>query len=550
MKKEITKKDFKVAYLSMEIAFNNSVKTFCGGLGILAGDILLSASELSFPMIGITLFSKEGYFKQKISKSYQQEELDDKSDLSLLTLTDIKTNVNVGNDQVLVRVWSYFLTSNNGMTIPIYLLDTDWPENKEKNRLLSHHLYGGDIKYRLKQEIILGRAGIKIIKLLGYDKIEKIHLNEGHAALATVELLSQIKKGSEQEKINEIRKKIVFTTHTPIKEAHDVYFDDFLLKYQPDFPIHLESLIEENQINFSNLIIFFSSYINAVSKKHATVSREMFPGIKIDSITNGVNSVFWTSLEFASLFDKYISGWKENNCLLRKANIIPLEEIDKAHKNNKEKLINFVNRKSKSDFSKDAFTIVFARRFAPYKRPLFLLHDIDRLIKMNKKYGPIQIIYAGKAHPRDVIGKTIIAEANKIIDKLSKEIKIVFLPNYDMDMAKILTSGSDLWLNNPILKKEASATSGMKAAHNGVPQLSTLDGWWPEGYHNGLTGWNIKEDGLKNNLYDILEKEILPLYYKQPLEYLKIRRNAISLNASMFNTQRVLREYIKKAYKM
>lgn len=550
MKKEILKKDFKVAYLSMEIGFNNAVKTFCGGLGILAGDILRSASELYFPIVGITLFNKKGYFKQKISKNYHQEELEDKSDLSLLTLTNIKTYIKIGDDKVLVRVWSYFLKSNNGIEIPIYLLDTDWPENKEKNRLLSHNLYGGDIKYRLKQEIILGRASIKILKLLGYNKIEKIHLNEGHAALATVELLSQIKKGSEREKINEIRKKIVFTTHTPIKEAHDVYFDDFLLKYQSDFPIHLESLVKESQINFSNLIIFFSSYINAVSKKHATVSKKMFPGMKIDYITNGVNSIFWTTSEFASLFDKYIPGWKENNCLLKKADNIPLEKIDKAHKKNKEKLINFVNKKNKVNFSKDVFTIVFARRFAPYKRPLFLLHDINRLIKMNKKHGPIQIIYTGKAHPRDVIGKTMVTEANKIINKLSKEIKMVFLPNYDMNMAKLLVSGSDLWLNNPILKNEASATSGMKAAHNGVPQLSTLDGWWPEGYYNGLTGWSIKEDGSKNNLYDILENKILPLYYQKPLEYLKIRRNAISLNASKFNTQRALKEYIKKAYKM
>ncbi len=550
MKKEILKKDFKVAYLSMEIGFNNDVKTFCGGLGILAGDILRSASELYFPIVGITLFNKKGYFKQKISKNYRQLELEDKSDLSLLTLTNIKTYIKIGDDKVLVRVWSYFLKSNNGIEIPIYLLDTDWPENKEKNRLLSHNLYGGDIKYRLKQEIILGRASIKILKLLGYNKIEKIHLNEGHAALATVELLSQIKKGSEREKINEIRKKIVFTTHTPIKEAHDVYFDDFLLKYQSDFPIHLESLVKESQINFSNLIIFFSSYINAVSKKHATVSKKMFPGMKIDYITNGVNSIFWTTSEFASLFDKYIPGWKENNCLLKKADNIPLEKIDKAHKKNKEKLINFVNKKNKVNFSKNAFTIVFARRFAPYKRPLFLLHDINRLIKMKKKHGPIQIIYTGKAHPRDEIGKTMIAEVNKIINELSKEIKMVFLPNYDMNMAKLLVSGSDLWLNNPILKNEASATSGMKAAHNGVPQLSTLDGWWPEGYYNGLTGWSIKEDGSKNNLYDILENKILPLYYQKPLEYLKIRRNAISLNASKFNTQRALKEYIKKAYKM
>jgi starch phosphorylase len=546
----MTKKDYKVAYLSMEIAFDNDVKTFSGGLGILAGDILRTASELEFPMIGITLFNKKGYFRQIISDRGRQEEASDKSDLSKLELLSAKTKIKIGEDDVLVKVWKYSLKSEKGIEIPIYLLDTDWPENKEKSRLLSGRLYGGDLKYRLKQEIVLGRAGVKILKSLGYKNIEKIHLNEGHGALATVELYNSSRKKTEEEKIEEVRKKIVFTTHTPVPEGHDVFFGEFLLKYQPDFPTHLKEVTIRDKVNFTRLAMYFSSYINAVSKKHGKVSREMFPKFKIDYITNGVASNFWTSFFMAEVFDKYIPKWKEDNSKLKKASKIPLEEIDWAHKKAKSKLIKYVNKRTKKELKEDVFTIVFARRFTPYKRPSFLLSDIKKLVKIHKNVGKIQIIYSGKAHSRDVVGKTIIAEINKISRKLEGKLDIVFLSNYSMKTAKMLVSGSDLWLNNPIPPNEASATSGMKAAHNGVPQLSTLDGWWSEANFKNKTGWTIVEDGDKNNLYSILEKEIIPCYYKNELEYLKIRRNCITFNASKFNAQRMLKDYIKKAYKV
>lgn len=539
----------KVAYFSMEIALENGIKTFAGGLGILAGDILRSASEKNFPMVGITLLNKKGYFKQVINNKGKQEELADKSDYSKLKLLSDKIILNISNDKVVIRVWKYLLKSGEGLETPIYLLDSDWPENREKHRRLSENLYDGDLRKKLKQEVILGRAGVKLLNKLGHKDI-KIHLNEGHGALAAIELFLNSKKRKEKDKIKEVKRRIVFTTHTPVPAGHDIFFGEFLLKYQPDFPIHIKGLVERDTINFTKLALFFSSYVNGVSLKHREVSQKMFPEYKINAITNGVNSLLWTSDEFKSLFNKFIPGWQQDNGLLKKADKIPLAEIKEAHLNAKKKLITFIEEKKGIKFKEDVFTITFARRFTPYKRPSLLLSDLAILKKINKQSGKIQIIYAGKAHPQDEVGQTLISEVNKRIKKISPEIKIVFLANYDLEMAKLLVSGSDLWLNNPVPPNEASATSGMKAAHNGVPQASTWDGWWPEAYHKGKTGWTIEEKNETNNLYELLSKKIIPVYYKNQEEYLKICRQAISLNASKFNTQRVIAEYIKKAYRI
>jgi starch phosphorylase len=546
----VNHKKYLVAYLSMEITLENGIKTFAGGLGVLAGDILRSASEIGFPMIGITLFNKQGYFKQLISQEGEQKERADKSDLAKLKLLPNKFFVTIGEDRVLIRVWQYLLQAEQGMVIPVYLLDTDWPENKAKSRKLSGQLYGGDLIYRLKQEIVLGRGGIKLLQALGYQNIKKIHLNEGHGALAAIELFLNSKKKTESEKIKEVRNKLIFTTHTPIPEAQDIFYNEFLLRYQLDFPFYLENLIKNDQINFTELAMYFSSYINAVSLKHQKVSQKMFPEYKIRSITNGVSSDFWTAPEFKKLFNRFIPAWQKNNGLLSKASIIPLVDIEAAHLKRKRQLIEFINKKYRLNFKEDILTITFARRFAPYKRPNLLLNDLKRLEEAQKKSGQIQIIYAGKAHPHDIVGKTLIVEVIKAGKKIFPKIKFVFLKNYDLDIAKLLVSGSDLWLNNPVLANEASGTSGMKAAHNGIPQASTLDGWWPEGYSENKTGWVIKEKTASSNLYDLLEKKIIPTYYKDKEQYLKMQRFAISLNAARFNTQRVLREYIKKAYRI
>jgi len=534
-----------VAYFSMEIALEKDLKTYAGGLGVLAGDILRSASKKNFSMIGVTLLNKHGYFKQVINSTGKQEEFIDRSNLKKLELLPGKMYLNIGFDKVLFKAWRYFLQHDNGLKIPIYFLDTDWPENREKHRRLCENLYPGDRRKKLKQAILLGRGGVKLLNKIGLDKISKIHLNEGHGALAAIELFLNSKQVSETDKIKEIRKKLVFTTHTPIPAGHDVFFGEFLLKYQPDFPIHIKEVVENDTVNFTKLALFFSGYANGVSKKHGRVSRAMFPDFRIETITNGVESSFWSTPEMKILFDQFIPRWRENNCFLKKASIVPLGELKNAHRLAKKRLIKFIALKKKINFSEDVFTLTFARRFAPYKRPTLLLSDLDRLKKINKLAGPIQIIYAGKAHPDDEVGQTLISEVNKRIKKIFPEIKIVFLENYDLEMAKLLVSGSDVWLNNPALPNEASATSGMKAAHNGIPQISTFDGWWPEGYVKNKTGWTVIE---AEDLYKVLEEKVLPLYYQHPEKWLKMMRTTIARNASYFNTDRVLTDYIKKAY--
>ena len=541
-----TNEQQKIAYFSMEIALENDLKTYAGGLGVLAGDILRSASKNNFPMIGITLFNRNGYFKQSISEKGKQIEGADKSNLKKLELLPIKFYLPIGTDKVLVKVWRYFLKQDEGIEIPIYLLDTNNPENREKHRRLTENLYPGDLRKKLKQSILLGRGGVKLLKKIGLDRISKIHLNEGHGALAAIELLLNDKHKSLTDKIRAVRKKIIFTTHTPIPAGHDVYFGEFLLKYQPDFPIKMSELVINDTINFSKLALFFSSYSNAVSLKHRLVSKKMFPEYKIDTVTNGVNSLLWTSSSFSRVYDKYLLDWRHNYRNLKKAKNIPLEEIKEAHLLAKEKLFRYIKEKKNIDFSLDTFTIVFARRFAPYKRPTLLLDDLERLKKINKTIGRLQIIYAGKAHPDDEVGRTLVSEVNKRLKKISHDIKVVFLENYDLSLAKLLVSGADIWLNNPALPNEASATSGMKAACNGVLHVSSFDGWWPEGYIKNKTGWVIKD---ADSLYEKLEKEIIPLYYNHSNTWLKMMRSVISLNASYFNTDRVLEDYIKKAYR-
>lgn len=539
------KSNQSVAYFSMEIALEKDLKTYAGGLGVLAGDILRAASRRKFPMIGVTLLNKQGYFKQVISPKGKQEEQADKSNLKKLELLPGKMYLNIGPDKVLFKAWRYFLQHDNGLKIPIYFLDTDWPENREKHRRLCENLYPGDKRKKLKQAILLGRGGVKLLKRIGLEKISKIHLNEGHGALAAVELFLNSKKDSETQKIKEVRDKLVFTTHTPIPAGHDVFFGEFLLKYQPDFPTQIKEIMENDTVNFTKLALFFSAYANGVSKKHGRVSREMFPDFNIEAITNGVESSFWVSPEMSALFDKFIPNWRQDNRQLKKAAGISLGEIKQAHLLAKQRLIKFIARQKKVNFSEEALIITFARRFAPYKRPTMLLSDLERVKEINKKSGPVQIIYAGKAHPDDEIGRTLVSETNKRIKQLFPEVKIVFLENYDLEMAKLLVSGSDVWLNNPALPNEASATSGMKAAHNGIMQISTFDGWWPEGYVKNKTGWTINE---APDLYETLEKKVLPLYYHYPEKWLKMMRATIALNASYFNMDRVLSDYIKKAY--
>ncbi|MFA5420984.1 MAG: alpha-glucan family phosphorylase [Patescibacteria group bacterium] len=550
---------YKIAYLSMEIAINNDIKTYAGGLGVLAGDTLKSAADLGLPMLGVTLLNDKGYFKQKISKEGEQLNLDCNYNFSKLKKLSNIVKIKIGDDFVSVGVWVYYIQSKSKYPVPVYFLDTNIKTNKKEYRELTGKLYGSGQEYRFMQEIVLGRAGVKILKSLGHKYITKIHINEGHGSLSAVEMFLSSKEKSDNKKIEETRRKCVFTTHTPVDAGHDRFPLDLALKYQKDIPVHLKGLIKSNELNMTRLGLYFSNFINGVALSHQVVSSKMFPEFSIHAITNGVHSETWTSDEFKSVYDKYIPNWRNSNMSLRNVFNIPLSVVWSAHQKNKKKLFDYISKEQKIRLSKSVFTIGFARRFTGYKRSNLLFSDIDRLLKIHKNVGKMQIIYAGKAHPNDEDGKQMIKNIIEIKERYKKNIKIVFLEGYNMDLAKLMISGVDVWLNTPLPPNEASGTSGMKAAHNGVPHFSTLDGWWIEGYLKDKTGWAIGErrgnEVIANlnkkdaeSLYNVLEKKILPRYYNTPNKWRETMISTIAINASFFNTERMLQQYIQENY--
>jgi starch phosphorylase len=533
-----------VAYLSMEIALENNIKTYAGGLGVLAGDVLRSAARKKFPMVAVTILNKQGYFKQKISSSGSQiERIDRDYDFSNLKKLETEVTINIGHDSVKIGVWEYLIKSEDGFAIPVYLLDADVAGNKLIYKKLTSKLYGGNLEARLQQEMILGRGGVKMLAALGYKDITIYHMNEGHGAFAAIELFNTSQAVTSEEKAKDVKQKCVFTTHTPIKTVYDSFPLEMILKNQPDFPCDLAAIIKDNQVDTLELGIYFSRYINGVSLAHQALLNNIFPGVNFKAITNGVNSIFWTSPEFKKIYDKYLTGWRDDYKLLARATDIPTDEIWRAHQENKKLLLEYIKVNKKIEWQEEIFTICFARRFTGYKQPLLLLSDIERLLEISEKGEKIQIIFAGKAHIRDIAGQDAIKKINQIRKKYPR-LKLVFLENYNLDLAHLLVAGSDVWLNNPLPPQEACGTSGMKAAHNGVPQISTLDGWWPEGFKLGKTGWAIKS---ADDLYEILKREVLPLYYQKPEAWREIMRNTIAINAAYFNSDRMLDQYIKEA---
>jgi glycogen phosphorylase len=549
----------KIAYFSMEIALENAIKSYAGGLGVLAGDTLKSAADLKVPMAGITLLNNQGYFKQIISKDGQQIEAGDKYDHKKFKKLKDKVTIKIGKDDVVVQAWEYLIKGYCGYLVPVYFLDTNLTVNKKIYRELTGTLYKAGNKYRFMQEIVLGIAGVKILKKMGYLNIIKYHLNEGHAALAPVELYNSSLLKTKAKKLEEVKRKCVFTTHTPVEAGHDTFEVDSVKSLIADFPWHYKELVEEKKINMTKLALHFSSHVNGVALSHQKISNKMFPGHFIYAITNGIHSRTWASPDFKKLFDKYIPTWRQYSSSLRNAFNIPPKEIWQTHQQSKKRLIDFIYKKQKIKLELNTFTIGFARRFTGYKRSTLLFYDIERLRQISKKAGKIQIIYAGKAHPNDENGKALIKYIYEAKEKLKKDIQVVFIENYDMDVAKLLIPGVDIWLNTPLPPNEASGTSGMKAALNGVPHFSTLDGWWIEGFINKKTGWSIGErrSSLKlkelnkkdaDNLYDTLELKILPRYYQTPNRWRETMRHTIAVNASFFNSERMLQQYIQSAY--
>lgn len=551
----------------MEIGINQEIRTYSGGLGILAGDTIRSAADLSIPMVGVTLLYRKGYLHQQLdSNGWQIEGPDEWKIEEFLTELPNRISLRIEGRYIYIRAWRYEVTGVSGDIVPVFFLDADLPENAERDRLLTHHLYGGGEYERLAQEKILGIGGVRMLRNLGYTDIERFHMNEGHSSLLTLELLDleATKRGSSEinySDVDAVRDKCVFTTHTPVSAGHDIFgleLVEQVLRRQ-EFRKMPEVFCHEGKLNMTYVAMNLSRYINGVAKKHGEVSRTMFSTHDIDSITNGVHVSYWTSVSMQAVFDKYLKGWRKDNYELRYTLNIPNEAIWKAHQEAKKKLIALIGETTSRVFDADVFTIGFARRFTQYKRGDLIFHDMNKLIRIAEDSKGLQIVFGGKAHPRDQMGKDIIQRVVRHSKVRSEKLKIIFLPDYDIELAKILIPGVDLWLNTPEAPLEASGTSGMKAALNGVPSLSTLDGWWIEGHVEGITGWSIGEDDKAKpqgessqrhaeSLYEKLKTKILPLFYGRLANYQHIMRNSISLNGAFFNTQRMLQEYVLKAY--
>jgi starch phosphorylase len=550
----------RIAYFSMEVALASDMPTYSGGLGVLAGDTLRSCADLKLPLVAVSLLYRQGYFLQVLDDWGNQSERSVQWDPThFARLLPGTVQVALEGRAVLIRVWQSDIAGTSGHLVPLFLLDTDVEGNDPNDRSLTGWLYGGDERYRLKQEIVLGLGGIRMLRALGYTEIERFHMNEGHAALLTLELLRQRRTEDVEWDFNGVRDQCIFTTHTPVPVGHDQFSYDLVKQVLGEaVPFDLlHMLAGQDRLNMTLLALNMSAYVNGVAKRHGQISQEMFPGYTIDSITNGIHSVTWTAPSFQELYDRHMPGWRTDPFSLRYAVGIPNSEIQAAHDIAKGRLLEEVTRRTRMSFDPALLTIGFARRATLYKRADLIFADIDRLVEIAKRSGGLQFIFAGKAHPKDVPGKDMIRRVVSVAKQLHPHMRIVYLENYDVALAQLLTAGVDLWLNTPQRPLEASGTSGMKAAHNGVPSFSVLDGWWIEGHIEGVTGWSIGpgpvEPGVDSihearELYQKLETTIMPLYYHSHERWLDVMRQTITFNASFFNTRRMVQQYAASAY--
>ncbi len=550
------KKNLKVAYFSMEIGIRSEMPTYAGGLGMLAGDIMRSCADMGLNAACITMCWQHGYMKQKIypdgSQSYADRQW---NPADFMKRVDETITVTVEGRDVKVGAWMYEL---EGMekTVPGFFLDTNIEGNQPGDREITKYLYGGDGAMRLKQEVVLGIGGVRMLRALGYEHVGTYHMNEGHAALLTLELLRE--RGYED---SAVRPNCAFTTHTPVKAGHDV-FDYGLAHYVVGdmLPWHIQKLAGQDSLSMTLLAIHLSRYTHGVSKIHGEVSQAMFPGETIDHITNGVHHLTWSSPEIKELLDKHAPGWRGDPSVLSdlKCDDIPDKEVWDAHQAAKKRLMEEVNKHTAFDFDMDMLTIASARRVVPYKRPELIYNNLERLKEV--AHGQVQIIHAGNAHPSDVFSQGVIQRMVQRSSSLKDHVKIVYLENYNPDIARLLISGADVWLNTPTRLHEASGTSGMKACLNGVLNLSTLDGWWIEGYSmDPESGWRIGSMASAadvethravdaEDLYTQLQYEVVPeYYYKDRTRWIRRMKRAIRL-VGFFNTHRCVKEYMEKAW--
>ena len=560
-----------IAYFSMEIALADAIPTYSGGLGVLAGDTIRSAADGAVPMVAVTLVHRKGYFQQRLdAQGNQSEEPQSWSPEDSLTEMPARVTVGIEGRAVTLRAWRFDTHGFGGAVVPTYLLDADLPENTPDDRALTDHLYGGDQRYRLCQEIILGIGGVRLLRALGHDTIRRFHMNEGHAALLVLQLgyEEMLRRG-----LTEVNRDIavavktlcVFTTHTPVPAGHDQFPLGMLHQVLTDFDHAYDrqavAFCLDGVLNMTYLALDNSHYINGVAKRHGEISRQMFGQYKIDSITNGVHASFWIAPPIQAVLDRHISAWREDNASLRYALGIPCHELWSAHQTARQDLVAWINQRTGASLFSNTFTIGFARRATTYKRANLLFHDLQRLLALHANAGPIQIVYGGKAHPNDGGGKDLIRQIFAQMAQLRGKLNVVYLEDYDIAVARRMVAGVDLWLNTPQPPLEASGTSGMKAAMNGVPQLSVQDGWWVEGCIEGVTGWSIgngngaptgnsvdEQAFDAQSLYNKLETVILPMFYRHQDRYIDVMRHAIALNGSFFNTERMVDQYVRKAY--
>ncbi|TRO53594.1 alpha-glucan family phosphorylase [Candidatus Bathyarchaeota archaeon] len=546
----------KVAYFSMEIGMKSDMPTYSGGLGVLAGDVIRSSADLRMPLVAVTLVSKKGYLKQKITHDGWQIEYPEEWDpTAFMKLLPETVTVKIAGRDVRIGVWIYEQESLTGGTIPVFFLTTDVEGNAQQDREITDFLYGRDEKYRLKQEIVLGIGGLRILEALKIN-VKKYHMNEGHSSLLTLELLKK-----NDLNVDKVKNLCVFTTHTPVAAAFDKFSYDLVSEVlETNLPKNvLKEYGGNDRLNMTLLALNLSKYTNGVTEAHMKYSRKLFPGYHIQEITNGIHSFTWTCPCFRALFDKYIPRWANEPELLVRVDSVPDEELWETHVKAKQDLLDFVKTSLGLKLDSRVLTLGFARRATEYKRATMIFSDLEKLKEVNSQ-GKIQLIFAGKAHPKDEMGKRLIKEIYEFIDRLKGEIEIGYLENYNMEIAGRLTSGVDVWLNTPLPPYEASGTSGMKAAHNGVVNFSVLDGWWIEGCVEGLTGWAIgpsssqglnEQDARKRELADLynkLEYLIIPKFYQQRDAWIDLMKNSIGKVAYYFNTHRMMREYATDAY--
>ncbi len=551
-----------VAYVSMEIAVAPHVATYSGGLGVLAGDVVRAAADAGYPMAAVTLLYRDGYFRQRLdTDGLQHEEPQHWRPENLLEELAQVVTIPISGRTVAVGIWRYVVTGVDGDSVLVYFLDTDRPENDDAARSLTRALYGGDARYRLEQETLLGVGTVAALEALGHEHVATFHMNEGHSALLVLALLERLrstKHGAPSfDELARVRERCVFTTHTPVPAGHDRFGLDLVqdvLGADCVTVLRALDLADGDVLNMTHLALRASRFTNAVALRHGEVSRAMFPHARVHAITNGVHAGSWASAPFGELFDRRLPEWRRDNWQLRQAIGIPLAEIAGAHAIAKHALIERVAHATGKLLDPNRFTIGLARRATAYKRNDLILRDAERLAAIARLFGGIQIVFGGKAHPRDWDGKGMIQHIVGAAHALAGSVDIVYVEDYDMSWGATLTAGADLWLNTPRPPNEASGTSGMKAAVNGVPSLSVMDGWWIEGALDGVTGWSIDAETGGNDertadaVYTLLQHAILPAYARDRERYLAVMRGAIAFNASHFNAQRMLAQYAIEAY--